>query len=197
MTFRNSAERWGAVSQLFHWIIVVLILVIAYLGLTMTGLPNGPRKIDVYALHKSIGLTILALVALRLLWRLYAGAPAPIAATPAWQRRVASITHFGLYLLLFAMPLSGWLFNSAAGYPLQWFKLFNLPAIAGRDEELKALAETAHSTMFWILVALVLAHAAAAFYHHLFQNDDTLKRMLPRRRASASPVPEESSNDAV
>ncbi|WP_368561750.1 cytochrome b [Pseudoxanthomonas sp. UTMC 1351] len=197
MSLKNTAERWGAVSQLFHWIIVVLILVIAYLGLTMTGLPNGPRKINIYALHKSIGLTILALVTLRLLWRLYAGAPAPVVGTPTWQHRIASITHFGLYLLLFAMPLSGWLFNSAAGYPLQWFKLFNLPAIASRNDGLKALAETAHTTMFWILVALVLAHAGAAFYHHLFQNDDTLKRMLPRRRVSSSPVPEESSNDAV
>jgi cytochrome b561 len=198
MTLKNTAERWGAVSQLFHWIIVALILLIAYLGLTMTGMPNGPRKINIYALHKSIGLTILALVTLRLLWRLYAGAPAPVMGTPAWQHRIASITHFGLYVLLFAMPLSGWLFNSAAGYPLQWFKLFNLPAIAGRNEDLKAFAEAAHTTMFWILVALVLAHAGAAFYHHLFQSDDTLKRMLPRRRqASSSPLPEEPSNDAV
>lgn len=197
MTLKNTAERWGAVSQLFHWIIVALILVIAYLGLTMTGLPNGPRKINIYALHKSIGLTILALVTLRVLWRLYAGAPAAVAGTPAWQHRIASITHFGLYVLLFAMPLSGWLFNSAAGYPLQWFKLFNLPAIAGRNDELKALAETAHTTMFWILVALVLAHAGAAFYHHLFQNDDTLRRMLPSRRRASSPLPKESSNDAV
>jgi len=197
MTFKNTTERWGAISQLFHWIIVALILLIAYLGLTMTGLPNGPRKINIYALHKSVGLTILALVTLRLLWRLYAGAPTPAAGTPAWQQRVASLTHFGLYVLLFAMPLSGWLFNSAAGYPLQWFKLFNLPAIAGRNEDLKALAETAHTTMFWILVALVLAHAGAAFYHHLFQNDDTLKRMLPGRRRPSSPPPEEPFNDAV
>lgn len=198
MTLKNTAQRWGAVSQLFHWIIVVLILLIAYLGLTMTGLPNGPRKINIYALHKSIGLTILALVTLRLLWRLYAGAPTPVVGTPSWQHRIASLTHFGLYMLLFAMPLSGWLFNSAAGYPLQWFKLFNLPAIAARSEDLKALAETAHSTMFWILVVLVLAHAGAAFYHHLFQNDDTLTRMLPRRRrAASSPLPKEPSNDAV
>ncbi len=198
MTLKNTAERWGAVSQLFHWIIVVLILLIAYLGLTMTGLPNGPRKINIYALHKSIGLTILALVTLRLLWRLYAGAPTPVVGTPSWQHRIASLTHFGLYVLLFAMPLSGWLFNSAAGYPLQWFKLFNLPAIAARNEDLKALAETAHSTMFWILVVLVLAHAGAAFYHHLFQNDDTLSRMLPRRRrAASSSLPKEPSNDAV
>ena len=93
MTLKNTDERWGAVSQLFHWLIVVLILVMAYLGLTMGDLPNGPRKIDIYALHKSIGLTILALVVLRVLWRVYAGAPAPVPGTPAWQQRIASVTR--------------------------------------------------------------------------------------------------------
>ena len=64
MTLKNTDDRWGAVSQLFHWVIVALILVMAYIGLTMGDLPNGPRKINIYALHKSIGLTILALVVL-------------------------------------------------------------------------------------------------------------------------------------
>ena len=131
MTLKNTDDRWGAVSQLFHWVIVALILVMAYIGLTMGDLPNGPRKINIYALHKSIGLTILALVVLRVLWRVYAGAPAPVPGTPTWQQRIASVTHFLLYALLFAIPLSGWVLNSSAGYPLQWFKLFNLPAITG------------------------------------------------------------------
>ena len=105
MTLKNTDDRWGAVSQLFHWVIVVLILVMAYIGLTMGDLPNGPRKINIYALHKSIGLTILALVVLRVLWRMYAGTPSPVAGTPTWQQRVASVTHFLLYALLFAIPL--------------------------------------------------------------------------------------------
>jgi len=189
MSLKNTDARWGAVSQLFHWVIMVLILAIAWIGLTMGDLPNGPRKINVYALHKSIGLTILALAVLRLLWRLYAGAPAPVPGTPLWQHRIASVTHGLLYVLLLAIPLSGWVLNSSAGYPLQWFKLFNLPAIAGRSESLHELASQAHEAMFWTLVALVLAHAGAAFYHHLFQNDDTLRRMLPgRHRAPAAPL---------
>lgn len=189
MTLKNTDERWGAISQAFHWLIVVLILVMAYLGLTMGDLPNGPRKINIYALHKSIGLTILALVALRVAWRLYAGAPAPVPGTPTWQQRIASVTHGLLYALLFAIPVSGWVLNSAAGYPLQWFKLFNLPAITGRSEAVHEAAEGAHEFLFWVLVALVLAHAAAALYHHLFQNDATLRRMLPARRTVATPAP--------
>lgn len=188
MTLKNSPERWGPVSQLLHWAILILLLVIAYIGLTMGDLPNGPRKINVYALHKSIGLTILALVALRVIWRLYAGAPLAIAGTPGWQQRIASLTHAALYALMFAIPLSGWLLNSSAGYPLQWFHLFNLPAIASRDPGLHELAETLHESLFWVLVVLVVLHAGAAFYHHLFQNDDTLRRMLPGRRRAPSPL---------
>jgi len=186
MRLKNSDTHWGAVSQLLHWLVVLLIVVMAYLGLTMTDLPNSPHKIRVYALHKSIGLTILALVALRLAWRAYAGAPGPHAGTPRWQARLATLTHAGLYLLLFAVPLSGWLQNSAAGFPLQWFGLFNLPHIAPKDQALHALAEPAHEWLFWALIVLALVHAAAAFWHHLFQQDDTLARMLPRRRAAAT-----------
>jgi cytochrome b561 len=175
-----NADRWGPVSQLLHWTVVVLILAMAYLGLTMTDLPNGPYKIRIYALHKSIGLTILGLVALRVLWRLYAGAPPPVPGTPRWQERIASATHFALNALLLAIPLSGWVVNSSAGFPLQWFGLVNLPKLVQRDHALHEAAEDVHSLLFWILVALVAMHAAAAIYHHLVQRDATLARMLPR-----------------
>jgi cytochrome b561 len=180
MPLKNTADRWGGVSQLLHWTIGALILVMAYLGLTMTDLPNGPDKISTYALHKSIGLTILALVALRLVWRLYAGSPAPVPGTPPWQARIAGLVHVAIYALLFAIPLSGWVLNSAAGFPLQWFGLINLPKIVATGRELRELAEDLHELMFWALVLLVVAHAGAAVWHHLFQRDATLARMLPR-----------------
>jgi cytochrome b561 len=191
-----NVERWGPVSQLLHWAIVALILVMAWLGLTMTGLPNSPYKISVYALHKSIGLTILALVGLRVAWRLWAGAPMALASTPRWQHRIASITHALLYALLFALPVSGWVVNSASGFPLRWFGLVRMPSIAPRDQDLHALAEDVHEWLFWALVVLALAHAGAAIYHHLFQRDATLARMLPhgwlRDPAIEKPAPQES-----
>jgi len=201
MTLKNTADRWGAVSQLLHWTIAALILYMAYLGLTMGDLPNGPAKIQTYALHKSIGITILGLVALRLLWRLYAGSPAHVAGTPTWQLRVAGATHLAIYALLFAIPISGWVLNSAAGFPLQWFHLVNLPHIVERNHDLHELAEEAHELMFWALALLVVLHAGAAFYHHLFQGDATLARMLPRgwikRDATVAVPPASGGNPPV
>ena len=179
MSLRNSNHRWGAVSQGLHWGILLLLGWMAWRGLTMVELEQGPAMIRAYALHKSVGLTLLVLVAVRIGWRLHAGAPAPVPGTPAWQARVARITHGALYALMFALPLSGWLFNSASGFPLQWFKLFNLPAIAGRDAALAELARQAHVAGFWVLVLLVAAHAGAAVYHPFTRRDDTLRRMLP------------------
>lgn len=179
MDMKSRPHRWGAVSQLLHWSTLVLLVWIAWLGLGMVDMPNTPAKIGTYALHKSLGLTLLALVGLRLAWRVHAGSPAPMAGTPTWQARVASATHVALYALMFSIPFSGWLFNSASGYPLQWFKLFNLPALAGRDQRLADIAAGIHEYGFWLLVALVALHGAAALYHHLVQRDATLTRMLP------------------
>jgi cytochrome b561 len=190
MPLKNTRDEWGSVSKLLHWVVVALVLAMAWLGLTMGDLPNGPDKAATYALHKSIGLTLLAVVVLRLGWRLLAGAPAPVAGTPQWQARIASLTHWALYALLLAIPLSGWLMNSAAGFPLQWFGLVDVPAIAGQDQALRERAGDLHELLFWALASLALVHVAAALYHHLFAGDATLARMLPRgwlRRTGTEP----------
>ena len=175
-----NAVRWGAVSQALHWLVVLLVLVMAGLGLVMVDLPNTALKVRLYGLHKSLGLTILALMLLRLAWRLHAGAPPAIAGMPRWQARAAALTHGLLYALLFAMPLSGWVINASSGFPLRWFGLFSVPQFGGRDDALNALAKGWHEALFWSLVVLALGHAFAAVWHHLFQRDATLARMLPR-----------------
>src|SRR3546814_9033605 len=122
-------------------------------------------------MHKSTGIAVLALVLVRIAWRLYAGTPKPVAGTPTWQLRIASITHFLLYALLLAMPLSGWLYDSASGLrPFHWYGLVDMPKLSAPNEGLAELSNDAHELLFWVLVALVVMHASAAFYHHMFQN---------------------------
>jgi len=182
MTLKNTADRWGPVSQAFHWLIVLLILGMAIVGLTMVELPKTPKYFWVYTAHKSTGITVLVLVIARLAWRLYAGKPDPVPGTPTWQERIATVTHWMLYGLILVMPLSGWLYDSASGLrPFRWFGLFDMPKLSPPDESVRDLSLAVHEWGFWVLVALVVAHAGAAFYHHLFQRDATLTRMLPRR----------------
>ena len=181
MTTRNTRDRWGAVSQLLHWAILGLVLWMAWLGLTMTDLPNTPRKVDTYSLHKSLGLLVLALMLLRGAWRLYAGAPEPVPGTPTWQERIASATHWLLYVLMFALPLSGWIYDSASGLrPFRWFGLVDVPKLVAPNPGARDISHAIHEWGFWLLIAVVVAHAGAALYHHLFQRDATLARMLPQ-----------------
>ena len=179
MPVRSTATTWGAVTRLFHWGMLLLFIGIISVGLYMTDLPLGPRKLKVYALHKSIGLTLLGLAVLRLLWRLGERRPA-LPPMPAWQVRAAGAMHVLLYALMFAIPLSGWLYNSAAGFPLQWFHLVNLPALAAADPALKATAKEIHEAGVATLLVLAGLHAAAAFKHHFVDRDNTLTAMLAR-----------------
>ncbi len=187
MNLKNPVDRWGPVSQLLHWTIVVLVLAMAVIGLSLDSVPKSPRYFWVFNLHKSLGLTVLVLAIIRLAWRAYAGAPKPLTGIPTLQLLVARVTHWLLYALIIAMPLSGWLFDSAGGLrPLRWFGLFEVPKLVAPNTGLREIARDAHGWFFWALAALVLMHAGAALYHHYFVGDDTLRRMLPSRTKRSS-----------
>lgn len=181
MTLKNTPDRWGSVSKSLHWLIALLILALGIVGLLMGELPKTPKYFWVYTAHKSIGITVLVLVVLRLLWRLYAGAPRPVPGTPGWQERIAGATHWLLYVMMFAIPLSGWLYDSASGLrPFKLFGLLEMPKLVAPDERAAQLTHAFHEWGFWALILVVLAHAGAALYHHLQQRDATLVRMLPQ-----------------
>jgi cytochrome b561 len=180
MTLRNSERGWGAIAQLLHWSLALLIIVLAVLGLLMQELPNSPDKIRWYALHKSLGLTALALVVLRLGWRLVDRRPPWPPTMPHWERRLAATGHALLYLLMLVVPLAGWLYNSAANFSLRWFGLVRIPPLSGPDPELKALALAIHNWGFYLLGILFIGHVGAALKHHYIDRDRSLVAMLPR-----------------
>ncbi|MFZ0498317.1 MAG: YceI family protein [Steroidobacteraceae bacterium] len=179
MTLRNTSARWGAVSQLLHWLIVALIAIQATLGLTGRLLPLGVEKLAVLARHKSIGITILGLAALRLLWRwLNPTPPLPSNLAPH-ERFLARCTHAALYVLLFAMPLTGWIMSSARGFPVSWFNLYQLPDLVPKSTALYDAMVTTHAALAIALTVTVGLHIAGALKHHFVLKDDTLRRMLP------------------
>src|SRR5215467_11382790 len=179
MAVRNTKHRWGALSQLFHWLIVVLIIVQVTLASLADDLPPSARKVALLARHKSVGITILMLVILRLLWRSLNLTPLLPDTLKPYERFLARFTHAALYVLLFAMPLSGWMMSSARGFPVSWFGLFQLPDLVPKSKPLYEALVTTHAVLAGLLGAVVALHVAGALMHHFVKRDDVLRRMLP------------------
>jgi cytochrome b561 len=182
-----TAPRYTTTALTLHWIIAVLILCSAGMGLYIGGMPLSPRKLQFIAYHKWNGITIFVLVALRLGWRATHPAPPLPANMPAWQRMAAHASHVALYILMISIPLVGWLQSSAAGVPVIWFGVLPLPSPLDRDKPLADLLLSAHRYLNYGLLLLIALHAAAAIKHHLVDRDDVLTRMLPFLRRSSPP----------
>ena len=180
MPARNSSVRYGSVAQFLHWGIVVLLIVQVTLGKIADSLPVGLERLVMMARHKSFGITILGLALLRLAWRLI-DRPPPPPPMPRWQQIAARLNHWGLYALLFALPLSGWLMSSAANRPASWFGLAQLPDFIAPDPGLKEVFEEVHEMLVNVLFVLAGLHVAAALKHQFVDRDGLLLRMLPGR----------------
>lgn len=179
MPFKNSTTRWGHFAQLLHWVIVALILIQVVLALQADELPLGMKKLALLARHKSFGMTILGLAVIRLTWRAFNHTPALPDTLKGYERVLAHVTHWGLYGLLFALPLSGWIMSSARGFPVSWFGLVQIPDLVSRNQGLYDAMVQTHYVLVWVLGGLVLLHVGAALKHHFMLRDDVLKRMLP------------------
>ena len=192
MALKSTDQRWGGVAKTIHWLMALGIIGAGVLGLVMHEMDRGMAKLNAFAIHKSIGLTVLALFLLRLAWRLFDRRPLD-EPMPREQRIAAHAVHGVLYLFMLALPLSGWLYNSARGYPLQWFKQFNLPALVGKNEPLAELVIEVHEWLFWVLLVVLAAHVGGALMHHFLERDNTLLRMLPFARLR-TPKPDEGDS---
>lgn len=173
------ASRYTRTAISLHWLVAIVIVATFGLGLYMHELPFSPDKLRLYSWHKWAGVSIFLLVLVRILWRLSHRPPAPPANMPAWQQRAAEGVHLLLYVLMLAVPVSGWLMSSAKGVPTVWFGVLPLPDLLDKNKELGDLLATVHKTLNLSMAALVLAHVGAAFKHHLVDRDDVLARMLP------------------
>ncbi len=176
---RNSDEAYGLVSKAFHWAVAGLVLLQFIWAWRIQQLGFGRERFDLVNQHKSIGLTILGLVVLRLVWRYFNPPPPLPAGMPAWERRAAGITHGLFYVLLLIIPLAGWAMSSAAGYGASWFGLIHLPDPVEQNQALMDGLQWVHRLLAWLLAALVVVHVLAALRHHLVNKDAVMRRMLP------------------
>lgn len=173
----NAAARYSTPAIVLHWLLALMIIGSLGVGLYMTELPMSVQRLKLYNWHKWAGVTILVLSALRLLWRLTHRPPADVP-MPTWQARAAHGAHVAMYLLFFAVPLTGWAYSSAAGFPVVWFGVLPLPDFVPSGD--KALAEAIkpfHEATALALGAIVLLHVAGALKHHFIDRDGLLARM--------------------
>lgn len=182
----RAGARYTRVAMWLHWIIAALVVANLSIGLLRGPVPALRALMPA---HKAIGLTVLALTLVRIGWRLAHPAPRLPGSVPPWQKGAAHLNHTLLYLLLLAMPLTGWLLVSGAERrPLTWLGLFRVPFLpvspATADQ-----ADGAHALLGWLMLALVAVHVSAALYHRLVLRDGVLGRMAPllQRPAAAAP----------
>ena len=180
LTMPISSTRYTGTAIALHWLLALAILGSFVVGLYMTELPMSPQRLKLYNWHKWAGIVILTLSAIRLLWRLANRPPADVP-MPDWQRKTSHAVHIALYVLFFAVPLAGWAYSSAAGFPVVLFGVLPLPDFVSPNKELAEAIKPVHAILAFALAALVIAHVAAALKHQFVDRDGLLDRMRPGR----------------
>ncbi len=176
---KTNSSNYTITAIVLHWLIVLLIVPGFCVGLYMVELKLSPEKLQLYSYHKWIGVTVLWVTVLRLLWRSTHRVPPLPDTTPRWQKQIAGGVHILLYILIVALPLSGWMFSSASGYSVKYLGVFPLPDFLPKDKILAESLKELHETLAWGLASLVALHAAAALKHYFVDKDNVLQRMLP------------------
>ena len=176
MQLRNSPTGYGLIARCLHWLVAALI-VYQYVLAERAAAATLFQRLGILATHKSVGISILLLVLVRLAWRLSGPQPAAPPGEPPLRHALARISHGLLYALTVALPLSGWLMSSAANTPVSYFGLLTLPDLVPPSEAWMDRLVLIHVSLFWLLASLVTIHSAAALYHHFVLRDDVLRRM--------------------
>jgi cytochrome b561 len=176
----SAGARYTRTAVALHWLIAGLVLAALYMGWTMTSMEFSPGKLKLYNYHKWTGVTVLALALVRVIWRL-THRPPPLESMPRWQQLLAHGGHVLLYLLMVAVPITGWAYSNASGYPVVYLGKLPLPDLVGKDKELAAQLVQVHATLAISFAVMVALHLLAALEHHFIRKDGTLRRMLSWR----------------
>jgi cytochrome b561 len=186
----GSDARYTTLAIALHWIVALLVVVQIAWGWLMQEIPKQPPglRADAFNVHKSLGLTILALMLVRLGWRI-AHPPPPLPPLPPWQRRLARANHALLYAALIVMPVAGYLGSVFSGYPVKLYGMM-LPAWGSKDDAIKSAMSVVHLATSWVLVAAIALHLAGAAKHALVDRDGLVRRMWPWRRRAPAPQPQ-------
>jgi cytochrome b561 len=181
----RAAAVYNPGLRLLHWLMAALIFVALPLGVWATQVPRGPQRSEILFFHKSIGMTVLCLVVLRIVWRLIAGAPAYAEPLGRLTHAAARTGHIALYALMVGLPVAGYLSSNGAGTVVPWFGLFTFPHLLPKSDALRVTAGQAHYVFAWTIAFVLAAHLGAVVWHAAIRRDAVLTRMWPRYRPAA------------
>jgi cytochrome b561 len=173
-------QRYTKTAMSLHWLMSLLIVAAFIMGVVMTGMSGfSVTKLRYFSWHKWLGVTVFGLAVVRVLWRTFHTPPPHLTQMPEWQHHTANAVHLLLYVLIFAVPLSGYLYTLSAGVPVVYFGVWHMPDLMAPNPDWKPVLRAVHYWLDMTLAAIVVAHAGAALKHHVIDRDDVLKRMLP------------------
>lgn len=177
MNPNDTPYTYGLISKILHWTIALIVIGNLAVGWLLEDM-QMPGKLPIVLLHKSFGTLVLILMIVRFTWRQTQGFPKLPDGLPAWQKHLAHLVHVVFYPVLILMPVVGWLMSSAAGYPVMFFGLFNLPMIWEKDKAWAELFGNVHALLGYAIAALVVMHVGAALWHHFVERTKFIKRMM-------------------
>ncbi|MBV7377496.1 cytochrome b [Maritimibacter dapengensis] len=172
MSLWNTEDRFGLVTRVLHWVMALGVIGMLGFGTYIANMTVNMSNFHLYAWHKSIGLTLLLLALVRIVWHLGSRVPKSLPA-PKWQEALARVVHFGLFLLLLAVPLTGWIASAATGIDVVFWGV-TLPSIAPASEAWEDAFFAAHGVLTKLLLAAIVLHIAGA----VKRRDGTLRRMV-------------------
>lgn len=196
LRLRNTSERYGSIAMALHWTIALAILMLLAMGTIMVRMtPGSSLQFTVYQLHKSLGIAVLVLSVIRLLWRFLDPLPPLPGTLRRWEAALARVTHMAFYVLMIALPFSGWMMVSASVWNIPTvvfgvFTLQHLPVLASLQDKkpVEDALKEVHEALAIGMFVLLLLHVAGALKHHFVLRDNTLARMLPGRSARARTI---------
>ena len=179
--WKNDQNSYGTISKTIHWVMALLILTLIGVGLFMTGLDKAePDRLKIYGMHKSFGVLVMWLAVLRLIWIGYSRPPALPEVLRKWEKGLSKAVTSLLYVLMLAVQFSGYVMTQAAGFPVRFFGLLDMPVMFEKSKALAGFAHTSHTVLVYALIALLLMHLAGALKHRFIDGEeaDVLHRML-------------------
>lgn len=176
---KNTRHTYGIIAQWLHWFMAVLLIAMFVLAYYMMDLGDAATKKPFYDLHKATGLLLLGLVLLRLLWRFINLQPQLPTSMPQWEQISAKLNVVALYMLMLAMPITGFFMSSLGGRQISFYGLFTIAPLM-YNKAIAGIFKNGHVIASYIFIAIFALHVLGALYHHFFLKDNILKRMLSR-----------------